>query len=565
MKKFLSMSHSKHAGCVAALALGMWPHWSVAQTDASAAAAAVQKNLEELGVQLREQVLPKPLVYVDTLGLEASTALANLVAVQVKSAVLTDDIDSYWQNRMGGPVSVDEIRDFHAWFYGRAAQKGFMAYAKTEVVSVRGGQQLNIQVMQPKINKVRILVPESSEAAVYLKRVQSRIGQVFKAGLPLDTLALDQVLDSASHDLPLELEATLRAVGPELLDLVVNITPAIGLPGQTSSGVVQLNNHGLRQYGQNQVLAALTVGMPAVKSELSLLAQASEGVAYVRADYEGLLPALGSRWTVFGTHSRSQTVLGGLAATEGDASELGLGLNRILGARRDLVFKGDVALASRESESRLRNGGERQPEVRDHQLRLRWSADNERLSPHPVRAEVGVLRGFYPQPVNNEYDSAGHYTRVNFVFKGQTPLNRSGSWRVAARVRGQWASRNLDSHNQFTLGGVNGVRAYTSTDGVGDHGVLASLELTHDIAAALSVSAFYDGGQVQIQADPLASATLNRYSLQGAGLQLQGRYFQLHYTLTWAKGLKSYAAWRPSNIESSPGNSRTNVSVSYLF
>jgi hemolysin activation/secretion protein len=564
MKKFLSMSHSKHAGCVAALALGMWPHWSVAQTDASAAAAAVQKNLEELGVQLREQVLPKPLVYVDTLGLEASTALANLVAVQVKSAVLTDDIDSYWQNRMGGPVSVDEIRDFHAWFYGRAAQKGFMAYAKTEVVSVRGGQQLNIQVMQPKINKVRILVPESPEAAVYLKRVQSRIGQVFKAGLPLDTLALDQVLDSASHDLPLELEATLRAVGPELLDLVVSITPAIGLPGQTSSGVVQLNNHGLRQYGQNQVLAALTVGMPAVKSELSLLAQASEGVAYVRADYEGLLPALGSRWTVFGTHSRSQTVLGGLAATEGDASELGLGLNRILGARRDLVFKGDVALASRESESRLKATEAPLSSVSDHQLRLRWTADNARLSPHPVRAEVGVLRGYYPKEVNSAVHS-GHYTRANFAVKGQTPLNRSGSWRVAARVRGQWASRNLDSYNQFTLGGVNGVRAYTSADGVGDHGVLASLELTHDIAPALSVSAFYDGGQVQKQADPVTADALNRYSLQGAGLQLQGRYFQLHYSLTWAKGLKTYADWQPSNTESSPGNSRTNVSVSYLF
>jgi hemolysin activation/secretion protein len=564
MRKFLSMSHSKHAGCVAALAVGMWPHWSVAQTDASAAAAAVQKNLEELGVQLREQVLPKPLVNVDTLGLEASTALANLVAVQVKSAVLTDDIDSYWQNRMGGPVSVDEIRDFHAWFYGRAAQKGFMAYAKTEVVSVRGGQQLNIQVLQPKINKVRILVPESPEAAVYLKRVQSRIGQVFKAGLPLDTLALDQVLDSASHDLPLELEATLRAVGPELLDLVVNITPAIGLPGQTSSGVVQLNNHGLRQYGQNQVLAALTVGMPAVKSELSLLAQASEGVAYVRADYEGLLPALGSRWTVFGTHSRSQTVLGGLAATEGDASELGLGLNRMLGARRDLVFKGDVALASRESESRLKATEAPLSSASDRQLRLRWTADNARLSPHPVRAEVGVLRGHYPKEVNSAVHS-GHYTRANFALKGQTPLNRSGSWRVATRVRGQWASRNLDSYNQFTLGGVNGVRAYTSADGVGDHGVLASLELTHDIAPALSVSAFYDGGQVQKQADPVTADALNRYSLQGAGLQLQGRYFQLHYTLTWAKGLKTYADWQPSNTESSPGNSRTNVSVSYLY
>jgi hemolysin activation/secretion protein len=178
---------------------------------------------------------------------------------------------------------------------------------------------------------------------------------------------------------------------------------------------------------------------------------------------------------------------------------------------------------------------------------------------------VGVLRGFYPQPVNNEQDSAGHYTRVNFAFKGQTPLNASGSLRLAGRVRGQWASRNLDSYNQFTLGGVNGVRAYTSTDGTGDHGVLASLELTQTLSPVLSVTAFYDGGQVQKYAHPVTTSTLNRYSLEGAGLQLQGRYFQLHYTLTWAKGVGDDADLVPSNSESHSGSSRVNLSVSYLF
>lgn len=531
---------------------------------AQADPAAAQKNLEQLGAQLRERVLPKPVVYVDTLGLEANTPVSHLVAVQVQSAVLSRTIDRYWQGRIGRAVSVDELRAFHGWFYERAAQEGFMAYAKTEVMKVKGGEQLNIQVMQPKINSVRVLAPDSPQASPYLERVQSRMGQVFKSGQSLDTLALDQVLDSASYDLPIELEATLRAVGPELLDLVITLTPAIAMPGQTSSGVVQVNNHGLRQYGQTQLLAGLTVGMPEVKAQLSLLSQASEGVAYVRAYYEGLVPEWGSRWVLFGTHSRSQTVLGGLAAAEGEAKELGLGLNRILGARRDLVFKGHLELASRESDSYRRDGGERLSEVYDHQLRLRWSADNERLSPHPVRAEVGVSRGFYPKEVNPAVP-AGNYTRTHFALKAQAPLNGSGSLRVAGRVRGQWASRNLDSHNQFTLGGVNGVRAYTSVDGVGDHGVLASLELTQALSPVLSVSAFYDGGQVQKQADPVATTSLNRYSLQGAGLQLQGRYYQLHYILTWAKGLGGYADWSTNNGESEPDNHRVNLSVSYLF
>jgi hemolysin activation/secretion protein len=556
----LKMQWRGRAGALVFLGGALCGPLSWAQADP----AAAQKNLEQLGAQLRERVLTKPVVYVDTLGLEANTPVAHLVAVQVQSAVLSRTVDRYWQGRVGRAVSVDEIRAFHAWFYDRAAQEGFMAYAKTEVVQVSGGQQLNIQVMQPKINGVRVLVPDSPQASPYLERVQNRIGQVFKAGLPLDTLALDQVLDSASYDFPIELEATLRSVGPELLDLVVTLTPAIAMPGQTSSGVVQLNNHGLRQYGQAQMLAALTVGMPAVKSQLSLLAQASEGVTYARADYEGLLPTLGSRWSVFGTHSRSRSVLDGVAATEGDATELGLGLSRILGGSRDLVFKGHLELASRQSESRLQATGAQLSSIEDRQMRWRLVVDNERLSPHPLRAELGLVLGQYPQTVSSAV-SQGSYSRASFALKAQTPLNASGSLRLTGRLRGQWASRNLESYNQITLGGVNGVRAYTSADGVGDHGTLGSLELTQTLSPVLSVTAFYDGGQVQAQAKPLNASALNRYALQGAGLQLQGRYFQLHYTLTWAKALGDYAGWVPSNIESQPGNSRVNLSVSYLF
>ena len=83
----------------------------------------------------------------------------------------------------------------------------------------------------------------------------------------------------------------------------------------------------------------------------------------------------------------------------------------------------------------------------------------------------------------------------------------------AARLRGQWASRNLDSYNQITLN----------------------------------------------------ASAINRDALQGAGLQLQGRHFQLHYTLTWAKALGDYEAWVPSHIGFNPGNSRVNLSVSDLF
>lgn len=552
--------HGYFLSSLTVLASGLLPTLAKAQADP----AAAQRNIEQLDQQLRERVKPKPVVHVDTLGLEASTAIEKLVALNVKSAVLPDAIERYWQARMGQPVSVAQLQAFHAWFYDQAARAGFMAYAKTEVISVQGGEQLSVQVMQPRINVVRILSLDGQLAERLVQRVRSRVTDQFKAGMPLDTLALDQLLDSASYDLPVELEATLRAVGPELLDLVVTVAAAQPLPGRLSSAVVQANNHGLKQYGRSQLMGAATFGLPAIKSQLSLLAQVSEGIAYARADYESLLPLAGARWQVFGAHSRSRSVLGGAASTQGESSELGLGLTGILAARRDLVLKGQVDLAVRHSDSHLQATGASISSVKDQQLRWRLTADNERLSNEPVRAELGLTMGQYAEAVSVAVP-AGAYAKLDFALKSQTALDAAGSLRLSGRVRGQWANRNLDGYNQITLGGVNGVRAYTSADGTGDKGVVGSVELSQSLPWNSSIALFYDLGQVVPQANPMAASPLKHYALQGSGLQLQGRYFQLHYALTWAKGHQGYEGWLPSNIESKPNNQRVNVSVSYFY
>jgi hemolysin activation/secretion protein len=239
-------------------------------------------------------------------------------------------------------------------------------------------------------------------------------------------------------------------------------------------------------------------------------------------------------------------------------------LTRILGGARDLVLKGQMDVVTRQSESRLQATGAPISDTKDHQLRWRLSADNERLSNEPVRAEMGLTLGQYPDAVSLAVP-AGTYARVDVALKSQTHINASGSLRLNVRLRGQWANRNLDGYNQITLGGVNGVRAYTSADGTGDRGMLGTLELTQSLPADATLSVFYDIGQVVPQAQPLASTSAHRYSLQGSGLQVQGRYFQLQYALTWAKGHRGYKGWLPSNIESEPNNRRVNLSVSYAF
>ena len=84
------------------------------------------------------------------------------------------------------------------------------------------------------------------------------------------------------------------------------------------------------------------------------------------------------------------------------------------------------------------------------------------------------------------------------------------------KVSGQKASRNLDSSEEFYLGGPNGVRAYAQGEGAGDEGILATAELRyHTPVRGLTFSTFYDVGSVRKSRAPLSED--NAITLRGWG------------------------------------------------
>lgn len=91
------------------------------------------------------------------------------------------------------------------------------------------------------------------------------------------------------------------------------------------------------------------------------------------------------------------------------------------------------------------------------------------------------------------------------------------------RLSAQWANKNLDSSESFSLGGAYGVRAYPSGEGNGDEGWLTQLELRYS-AGAFAPYAFYDAGHSTINAntDSLTTAVTNNHrSISGAGIGLR--------------------------------------------
>lgn len=105
-----------------------------------------------------------------------------------------------------------------------------------------------------------------------------------------------------------------------------------------------------------------------------------------------------------------------------------------------------------------------------------------------------------------------YFSKLKLSLSRQQVISNALSFYVA--LNGQTSGDRLDSSEKFYLGGAGGVRAYPSSEGGGDSGVLTSLELRWKLPGGITLAAFHDYGQLR------SNDAAMSYSLQGYGLAL---------------------------------------------
>ncbi len=152
--------------------------------------------------------------------------------------------------------------------------------------------------------------------------------------------------------------------------------------------------------------------------------------------------------------------------------------------------------------------------------------------------------------------TAGGFNKFNLELARQQALPANFS--LFGRVSAQLASNNLDSSEKFSLGGVNGVRAYPSGEAYGDEGVLIQLEARYTIKS-FTPYAFYDAGTLSINHTAF-SAGKNKRSLAGAGLGL--RYDMPHWRIDASAARRTTGTFSDEN---QAGTLTFWVSAQYKF
>ena len=135
-------------------------------------------------------------------------------------------------------------------------------------------------------------------------------------------------------------------------------------------------------------------------------------------------------------------------------------------------------------------------------------------------------------------DTNGRNLKSNLILNRLQNLNQKTN--LLIKFNGQYAADNLDGSDQFSLGGVNGVRAYPSSEASGDLGFVTNLELKRNFDK-FEGTLFYDYGKIKLHKhlyenwNSTNTKLKNNYILRGWGFALDATIFKdINFNATYA-------------------------------
>lgn len=329
-------------------------------------------------------------------------------------------------------------------------------------------------------------------------------------------------------DLPgVDPHATLRP-GSQAGTTRVDVAAA---PAPLLDGDVYMDNAGTRYTGRARIGADLDINSPMHHGDLlsfSVLT-AGSGLNYGRAAYQYTFNGAGTR--LGAGYSALRYKLSGGPVSVLDAH----GTARVASAwlAQPIVRsrRGSLDARLQFEHKRLRDdiGA---TALHDHRHSDSWTLDlygqrqDDWLDGGITRAGIGFTHGRlgFDDATAAATDAGtartqGNYTRWNAHLSRLQQLGTG--WRLHLGLRGQGSSDNLDSSEQFLLGGPHSVRGYDVGSVAGSNGWLGTVALRHDLAwgcaGRCQGQVFVDTGTVRVNAKRWMPGT-NHQRLGAAGL-----------------------------------------------
>jgi hemolysin activation/secretion protein len=550
-------------------------------------AGALQQNLQRQIPSTSPLNLPTPTA--PRAAPEARPDQATLVVkrfdlqgVQLLSPDIVQSTLQPWRDR---PVTFDDLQRACEAVEALYRKRGYIVQAILPQQKIADGI-LIIQVIEAKLGAV--IVDEAGQGIRFGKdRTRNYVLSANQIGKPLDTQAIARSVIILNEVPGVSVTSALEAGANEgETNLRVNLTET-GL----FTARVEANNYGSRSTGSAQASVSAGLNNPLrFGDQLSANGIYSEGSQFTQASYNFPVAANGLRAGVSANYLGYKNI-GDYALNGGYGSASVLSANaaypwlRSEGANVNLTAQFDNktylnkniltdAVISNYQINSLNLG------VSGNVYDGLFAGGVTNASLNLVLGQISVL-GASPTNFGQFQDETGKLSRItpSSYQKLTFSVNRVQTivperTRLLLNFSGQLASANLNSAEQFYLGGPYAVRAYPVAQGGGSQGALGSIELQHALYPGLMGVAFFDAGLVQQFVNPYynwqgQTNANNVYSLMGTGVGFRYGYqsVTLAALVAWKVGnnpLYSQAGI-PVNTDNTNTNPRGWLTASYQF
>jgi hemolysin activation/secretion protein len=422
------------------------------------------------------------------------------------------------EGKMLSLADLQRLADAITARYMRAGYPFSQAYVPAQ--TVRDGH-VSIAVLEAHYDN--IVLNNSSRVRDFVP--QATLSDL-KIGMPVDQATLDKVLLLIS-DLPATtVKGTLRpgqTVGASELQVDV-------APGPLFNGNVSADDYGNSATGRERLNANVNLLEPfRLGDALSAsVLSAGRGMNYGRLGYQVPLDGMSTLVEAHVSTLEYELVHGSEVPLDarGTASVFGLGFDQILLRSTTANVNARLTYEDTQLDDRVEVSDIHTDRHTEDWHALVAGSVNDRTGVSAFNAGLTLGRVVYDDPTALGVDYAGARTEGKFT---KYVLSVSRLQRITektalfASVSYQGANKNLDSSEQFFVGGPSSVEAYDNGVISGAQGNAEALELRRDLHAGRSGqwqgTVFFDHAHVQFAKDPYSEGA-NAAALSAAGVAL---------------------------------------------
>lgn len=573
---------SKQKFLLQAIALLAMAQNVLAQVDAG----ALQQNLE------KQLPIPSPLALPEP-SIEKSAPLAqpkdgettfivSAFALEGVNILPDSQVQAVLKPYLNVAITFDDLQKACDAITTLYREHGYSVQAVVLPQSIaKTGGTVKLRITEAKLSSVVVNTP-NGPSRFGAERVEKYITNANPIGESLNLNNIERALIILNETPGVFVSSQLEA-GKQLGDTELNVSLK---DAPLLQGRVALNNYGSRSTGANQATAALALNnVSGIGDQAALNGIASEGSQYVQGAYSLPGSTDGLRIGVSGTYLQYKNVSSYASpnGSNGDAWTTGLSaayplvrtqksnLNASLGYDIKSYTNKFMATNTTNSAYNIRNV------VVGLNGNVYDGFGGGAINDGSVSVTFGSL-DILPTSIGGYgIYTPSAFTKFNFSGSRNQSLDAEGQTSLYTALSGQLASVELNSAEQFYLGGPYGVRAYPVAQAGGTQGGLATIELRHKLPENFVISGFFDAGVIQQYKNNMIayntfkgqSNANNTYSLMGAGLGLKWNYnrWDVSGSIAWMVGknpLYTYTG-NPVNNDGLTTQPRGWINASYSF